>query len=203
VEGSRQRACNIKSIIHVHTILALNDTAFNVIPHCDRSRGFPRPRWPTCISKVHHFHSHPYHLKPPFLQFHPCLNQPSTDDLELVLGSKNQDTRRLPVHDLHGRFDAFALDRCGFEVVVLDRVEADMLAPGVSVVPAVPVVGTEGSRVGVGVGVGVGARGGWGGGGGGGGGVGVGVKAKVKGWEDDEWIRCAYYPVMEAVVRRL
>lgn len=109
--------------------------------------------------------------------------KPSTGHLELILGSKNQDTRRLPVHDLRGRFDAFALDRCGFEVVVLDRVEEDMLAPGVSVVPAVPVVGTEGSRVGVG--------------------VGVGVKAKVKGWEDDEWIRCVYYPVMEGVVRRL
>jgi hypothetical protein len=111
--------------------------------------------------------------------------KPSTDDLELILGSKNQDTRRLPVHDLRGRFDAFALDRCGFEVVVLDRVEEDMLAPGVSGVPAVPVVGTEGSRVGAGIG------------------VGVGTKAKVKGWEDDEWIRCAYYPVMEAVVRWL
>jgi hypothetical protein len=66
--------------------------------------------------------------------------KPSTDDLELILGSKNQDTRRLPVHDLRGRFDAFALDRCGFEVVVLDHVEEDTLAPEVSVVPAAPVV---------------------------------------------------------------
>jgi hypothetical protein len=78
--------------------------------------------------------------------------KPSTDDLELILGTKNQDTRRLPVHDLRDRFDAFELDRCGFEVVVLDGKQ---------------------------------------------------VLAGAKGWEDDEWIRCLYYPVMEGVVRRL
>src|SRR5947209_15935803 len=50
-------------------------------------------------------------------------SKPSTDDLELILGSKNQDTRRLPVHDLHGRFDEFELDRNGFQVVKLDSAE--------------------------------------------------------------------------------
>jgi hypothetical protein len=49
--------------------------------------------------------------------------KPSTDDLELILGSKNQDTRRLPVHDLRGRFADFALDRCGFQVVRLEEEE--------------------------------------------------------------------------------
>ena len=44
-------------------------------------------------------------------------SEPSTDDLELILGNKNQDTRRLPVHDLRGRFDEFELDECGFQVV--------------------------------------------------------------------------------------
>jgi hypothetical protein len=48
---------------------------------------------------------------------------PSTDDLELILGSKNQDTRCLPVHDLRGRFGEFELDRHGFQVVKLDSAE--------------------------------------------------------------------------------
>ena len=50
-------------------------------------------------------------------------SKPSTDDLELILGSKNQDTRRLPVHDLRGRFNEFELDRNGFQVVKLDSAE--------------------------------------------------------------------------------
>jgi hypothetical protein len=51
--------------------------------------------------------------------------EPSTDDLELILGARNQDTRRLPVHDLRGRFADFALDRCGFQVVRLEEEEGD------------------------------------------------------------------------------
>jgi hypothetical protein len=50
---------------------------------------------------------------------------PSTDDLELILGTKNQDTRRLPVHDLRGQFDQFQLDRNGFEVVRLESEEEE------------------------------------------------------------------------------
>src|ERR1700722_10122089 len=50
-------------------------------------------------------------------------SMPSTDDLELILGSKNQDTRCLPVHDLRGRFGEFELDRHGFQVVKLDSAE--------------------------------------------------------------------------------
>jgi hypothetical protein len=50
-------------------------------------------------------------------------SKPSTDNLELILGSKNQDTRRLPVYDLRGRFDEFELDRNGFQVVKLDSAE--------------------------------------------------------------------------------
>ena len=50
-------------------------------------------------------------------------SKPSTDDLELILGSKNQDTRCLPVHDLRDRFGEFELDRNGFQVVKLDSAE--------------------------------------------------------------------------------
>jgi hypothetical protein len=50
-------------------------------------------------------------------------SKPSTDDLELILGNKNQDTRRLPVHDLRGHFNEFELDRNGFQVVKLDSAE--------------------------------------------------------------------------------
>lgn len=78
-------------------------------------------------------------------------SKPSTDDLELILGSKNQDTRRLPVHDLRGHFDQFELDACGFQAVNLGSKE---------ILPEA-------------------------------------------GWEDDEWIRRVYYPVIEAVVQGL
>ena len=40
-----------------------------------------------------------------------------------ILGSKNQDTRCLPVHDLRGRFGDFELDRNGFQVVKLESAE--------------------------------------------------------------------------------
>jgi len=69
-------------------------------------------------------------LVPTFAKFNYYLptpessqSKPSTDNLELILGSKNQDTRRLPVHDLRGRFDEFKLDRNGFQVVKLDSAE--------------------------------------------------------------------------------
>jgi hypothetical protein len=69
-------------------------------------------------------------LVPTFAKFNYYLptpeslqSKPSTDNLELILGSKNQDTRRLPVHDLRGRFGEFELDRNGFQVVKLDSVE--------------------------------------------------------------------------------
>ena len=69
-------------------------------------------------------------LVPTFAKFNYYLptpessqSKPSTDNLELILGSKNQDTRRLPVHDLRGRFDEFMLDRNGFQVVKLDSAE--------------------------------------------------------------------------------
>lgn len=39
---------------------------------------------------------------------------PSTNDLELILGAKDQDTRRLAVTDARGREDEFTLDTNGF-----------------------------------------------------------------------------------------
>jgi hypothetical protein len=60
-----------------------------------------------------------YYLPPP----ESSQSKPTTDDLELILGSKNQDTRRLPVHDLRGRFDEFELDQNGFQAMKLDSAE--------------------------------------------------------------------------------
>jgi hypothetical protein len=42
---------------------------------------------------------------------------PSPNDLELVLGTRDQDTRRLPVHDVRGREDAFNFKENGFRYV--------------------------------------------------------------------------------------
>jgi len=39
---------------------------------------------------------------------------PSTNDLALILGTKDQDTRRLPVYDVRGREDELSLDTNGF-----------------------------------------------------------------------------------------
>jgi hypothetical protein len=39
---------------------------------------------------------------------------PSTDDLALIIGAKDQDTRRLPVYDVRGREDELSLDTNGF-----------------------------------------------------------------------------------------
>ncbi len=45
------------------------------------------------------------------------------DNLALILGNANADTRRLPVNDLRGREDQFTLDKNGFCVVNLDSAE--------------------------------------------------------------------------------
>ena len=42
---------------------------------------------------------------------------PSTNDLELILGCKDQDTRRLPIHDIRGQQEKYTLDRNGFCIV--------------------------------------------------------------------------------------
>ena len=74
---------------------------------------------PSAPSPVPTFAKFNYYLPTPeFSQ-----SKPSIDDLELILGSKNQDTRCLPVHDLRGRFGEFELDRNGFQVVKLDGAE--------------------------------------------------------------------------------
>jgi len=40
--------------------------------------------------------------------------EPSPNDLELILGTKNQDTRCLPVHDVRGHEADFNLKESGF-----------------------------------------------------------------------------------------
>ena len=42
---------------------------------------------------------------------------PSVNDLELILGTKDQETVRLPVHDLRGREGEFTIDRNGFQIL--------------------------------------------------------------------------------------
>lgn len=44
-------------------------------------------------------------------------SEPGTNDLELILGTKDQDTRRLHVLDVRGREDVFTLDKNGFRYV--------------------------------------------------------------------------------------
>jgi hypothetical protein len=74
---------------------------------------------PSAPSPIPTFAKFNYYLPTP----ESSQSKPSTDNLELILGSKNQDTRRLPVHDLRGRFGEFELDRNGFQVVKLDSAE--------------------------------------------------------------------------------
>lgn len=53
-----------------------------------------------------------YYLSPPEDLNH--LSAPNVNDLELILGTKDQDTRRLPVHDIRGHESDFTLDKTGF-----------------------------------------------------------------------------------------
>ena len=46
-----------------------------------------------------------------------AASAPRATDLELILGTANADTRRLPIHDLRGREAEFKLDGCGFQLV--------------------------------------------------------------------------------------
>ena len=46
-------------------------------------------------------------------------SEPSTNDLELIQGTKDQDTRRLLVLDIRGRGNEFDLDKNGFRYVNL------------------------------------------------------------------------------------
>jgi hypothetical protein len=87
----------------------------NILSHTVTTT-FPSPSTP--ITQFANFN---YYL-PPIAS---SQSAPSTDDLELILGTKNQDTRRLPVHDLRGRFDEFQLDRNGFEVARLESEEKE------------------------------------------------------------------------------
>jgi hypothetical protein len=77
----------------------------------------PRRPPPAAVPQFANFN---YYLPPPDPD---PLSKPTTDDLKLILGTKNADTRRLPVHDLRGRFDEFELDRCGFCVAKLESKE--------------------------------------------------------------------------------
>jgi hypothetical protein len=73
----------------------------------------------------------PYHE--PFLaDFHYYLppsdstkipSDPSVNDLELILGTKDQDTRRLAVHDMRGREVEFTLDKNGFCIAKHESVD--------------------------------------------------------------------------------
>ncbi|KAF2094794.1 hypothetical protein NA57DRAFT_60213 [Rhizodiscina lignyota] len=54
------------------------------------------------------------------------ISEPSTNDLELILGTKDQDTRRLHVLDVRGKEDKFTLDQNGFRYVQL---QSKMIEP--------------------------------------------------------------------------
>lgn len=53
-----------------------------------------------------------YYLPPPTHPSNPST--PSINDLELILGSKDQDIRLLPVHDIRGHEPDYTLDKNGF-----------------------------------------------------------------------------------------